>query len=296
MGTEGDGGVQWVRRMTAAIDFIEDHLMEPIAMEDIARQAYTSSFHFQRTFHVLTDVTVAEYIRKRRLTLAAQELMTFPALKVVDVALKYGYESPEAFAKAFRRLHGLAPSEARTPGAPLKAFLRLSFHLSLKGDNDMDYRIIHRDRFAVTGKVIRTSTKDGENFRRIPQFWEASYGDGTVAALRALRPDGVLHGVCLCNDLEREELTYAIAVEGSYQGTEDAEWTTCDIPAATWAVFPSIGALPHAIQHVSTRIFDEWFPGTGYQHAGGPELEVLPPGDDLAATYQCEVWVPVVKS
>ena len=288
--------MEWLHRMTDAIDFIEDHLTEAIAMEDIARRAYASSFHFQRTFHVLTGVTVAEYVRKRRLTLAAQELCTSATLKVVDVALKYGYESPESFTKAFRKVHGLAPSDARTLGVPLKAFPRLSFHLSLKGDQDMEYRIIHRDRFAVTGKTIRVSTKDGENFRRIPQFWETSYGDGTVAALRALRPDGVLMGICLTNDLEQEELTYAIAVEGTFEGPDHAGWTTAEIPAATWATFPSTGALPDAIQHVWTRIFEEWFPATGYQHAGGPELEVLPPGDDLAAMYQCEVWVPVVKS
>ena len=288
--------MEWLNRMTDAIDFIEEHLTEPIAMEDIARRAYASSFHFQRTFHVLTGVTVAEYMRKRRLTLAAQELCTSPTLKVVDVALKYGYESPESFTKAFRKVHGLTPSDARTLGVPLKAFPRLSFHLSLKGDQDMDYRIIHRDRFAVTGKRLRVSTQDGENFRRIPQFWETSYADGTVAALRALRPDGVLLGICLTNDHDHEEMTYAIAVEGTFEGPEHAGWTTAEIPAATWAAFPSIGRLPDAIQHVWTRIFEEWFPATGYQHAGGPELEVLPAGDDLATSYQCEVWVPVVKS
>ena len=212
--------MEWLNRMTDAIDFIEEHLKEPIAMEDIARRAYASSFHFQRTFHVLTGVTVAEYMRKRRLTLAAQELCTSPTLKVVDVALKYGYESPESFTKAFRKVHGLTPSDARTLGVPLKAFPRLSFHLSLKGDQDMDYRIIHRDRFAVTGKRLRVSTQDGENFRRIPQFWETSYADGTVAALRALRPDGVLLGICLTNDHDHEEMTYAIAVEGTFEGPE----------------------------------------------------------------------------
>ncbi len=113
--------------------------------------------------------------------------------------------------------------------------------------------------------------------------------------MAALHPDGVLLGICLTNDHEHEKLRYAIAVEGTFEDPEHAGWTTAEIPASTWAAFPSTGRRPDAIQRVWTRVFEEWFPATGYQHAGGPELEVLPAGDDLAAAYQCKVWVPVVK-
>lgn len=129
-------------------------MTEQIDMEEVARRAFSSSFHFQRMFHALTDVTVAEYIRKRRLTLAAQEL-SMSSDKVLDIALKYGYESPESFAKAFRKVHGLSPSDARIQGVQLKAFPRISFHLSLKGDKDMEYRMaqfrMFGDEFSRSG-------------------------------------------------------------------------------------------------------------------------------------------------
>ncbi len=155
----------------------------------------------------------------------------------------------------------------------------------------MEYRLV--EGFSVTGKTMTVSTTNGENFRRIPQFWRTSYADGTVDSLRALRPDGLLTGICLADALPGEQLTYVIGVEGAHHGP--AEWTTIAIPASTWAIFPSTGALPDAIQRVWTRIFEEWFPATGYQHAGGPEVEVLPPRDDVLATYQSQVWVPVVR-
>jgi AraC family transcriptional regulator len=293
----GKGGdvVEWLDRMKDAIDFIEDNLTEQIDMEDVAMRAYSSSFHFQRMFHMLTNVTVAEYIRKRRLTLAAQDLCT-SSDKILDIALKYAYESPESFAKAFRKVHGISPSDARNQNVQLKAFPRISFHLSLKGDKDVEYRIVNREAFGVIGKMIRVSSKDGENFRRIPQFWEECYVNGTVDKLRAFHPEGVLYGICMDTDHESEEFTYAIAVEGKFEHPDEAEWSKVDIPASTWAVFPSAGSLPNAIHDVWRRIFEEWFPATGYQHSGGPEVEFLPPGDDLSADYRCEVWVPVVKS
>lgn len=287
--------MEWLNRMKEAVDFIEDNLTEHIDIDAVARRAYSSSFHFQRMFHALTDVTVAEYVRKRRLTLAARELSTSGG-KVLDIALKYGYESPESFAKAFRKVHGLSPSDARIQGVQLKAFPRIAFHLSLKGDKDMEYRIVNREAFHISGKMIRVSCKDGENYRRIPQFWQECYANGTVDRLRALHPDRVLLGICLETDHQNEELTYAIAVEGKFDEPDGDGWIAAEIPASTWVVFSSTGALPDAIQDVWRRIFEEWFPSTGYQHSGGPEIEYLPSGDDLSETYECEVWMPIVNS
>lgn len=268
-------------------------MQEPLDMQHIAKAAYSSPFHFQRSFHMLTGFTVAEYIRKRRLTLAAQELATSTA-KVIDIAVKYGYDSPEAFSKAFRKVHGIAPSAAREPGVQLKAFPRISFHLSLRGDKDMDYRIVERDGFEVVGKCIPVSMKDGENFGTIPQFWRECYKDGTIDKLHAIAPNKDLLGVCMGVDHDNETFTYAIAVENR-TAPEVEQFETRNIPPATWAVFTSVGPLPGAIQKVWTKIFQEWFPATGYEHAGGPELEVLPAGDDFADDYRCEVWIPIVK-
>lgn len=286
--------MEWLDRMMAAIDYMEKHIEEQLNMEEVAKTAYSSTFHFQRMFHMLTGMTIAEYIRKRKLTLAAQELAVYKDIRVLDVALKYGYDSPESFTKAFRRVHGITPSAAREPGANLKAYPRISFHLSLKGDKDMDYRMVERKEYEVIGKLIKVSCKDGENFRRVPEFWRECYKDGTVEKLCPGAGDKGLLGICMDMELEKEQMSYMIAVENN-GSIMDGSFTTRTIPAATWAVFTSVGPLPGAIQKVWERIFQEWLPATGYEHADAPELEVYPLGNTMAEDYRCEVWIPVVK-
>lgn len=284
--------MEWLTRMADVIELMELNLADDIDINEVAARAYASPFHFQRMFHMLTGFTVAEYIRKRRLTLAAQELAVASA-KVLDVSLKYRYDSPESFAKAFRKVHGISPSEARRPGVKLKAFPRISFHLSLKGDQNMDYKIVNRDAFNIVGKFIQVSCKDGENTRRIPQLWNECNSDGTVTLLSTLSPGTDVLGVCLEMDHATEMLTYGVAIEANAEPPTGMK--IAQIPAATWAVFTSVGPMPHAIQDVWQRIFEEWFPSTGYQHSGGPELEVYPLGDVSADDYRCEVWIPVIN-
>ncbi|MFB5761405.1 AraC family transcriptional regulator [Paenibacillus medicaginis] len=286
--------MEWLTRMKDALDYIEDHMEEPISVSDIAKVACSSTFHFQRMFHMLTGMTVAEYIRKRRLTLAAQEL-AISSTKVLDTALKYGYDSPESFAKAFRKIHGITPSQARDPGVQLKAFPRISFHLSLRGDQDMDYRIVEKAGFTVVGKSIPVSTKDGENFKAIPAFWGQSNTDGTSDALLELGSGSDMLGICTEFQHDQDQFTYMIAVESSNEAPASSGFTTYKVPAATWAVFPVTGAMPDAMENIWKRIFQEWFPATGYEHADAPELEVYPPGDPAAEDYHSEVWIPVMK-
>ncbi|WP_440832750.1 AraC family transcriptional regulator [Paenibacillus sp. 22594] len=285
--------MEWLIRMKNALDYMESKMTEPMCIEDVAKEAHASPFHFQRMFSMLTGVTVADYIRKRRLTLAAQEL-AISKIRVLDVALKYGYDSPEAFAKAFRKAHGLTPSAAREPGVQLKAFPRLSFHLSLKGDQEMEYKIVEKAAFTVIGKSMEVTTRDGENFRRIPEFWNECNADGTSDKLIQLGTDPNWLGICMSMDMEKELLSYWIAVEGTPE-TNTGGYETAVVPAASWAVFTSVGPMPHAIQQVWQRIYQEWFPGTGYEHTGGPEFELYPPGDPSAEDYVCEVWIPVMK-
>ncbi|TBL70779.1 AraC family transcriptional regulator [Paenibacillus thalictri] len=285
--------MEWLTRMTAAIDYMEERMTEKLDIAEISKTAYSSPFHFQRMFHMLTGFTVAEYIRNRRLTLAAQELAVSKD-KVVDVALKYGYDSPESFSKAFRKAHGITPSDARDSGAGLKAFPRIAFQLTLKGDKEMDYKIVDKPAFTIVGKSIEVSMKEGENFREIPRFWQQSNSDGTVAKLCALAPDKDVLGVCLSSGHHKETFYYAIAIESSADAA-GGEFTATPIPALSWAVFTSVGPMPGAIQNVWKRIFGEWFPATGYEHADGPELEVYPPGDTQAENYRCEIWVPIIK-
>lgn len=285
--------MEWLQRLTDAVDYMEEHLEEPFDVARIAKAAYSSSFHFQRMFHMLTSNTVVEYIRKRRLTLAAQEIAAKKA-KVIDVAFKYGYDTPESFTKAFKRMHGVSPMIARQPGTRLKAFPRINFQLSMKGDREMDYKIVEQESFQVLGKSLKVSTKDGENFKKIPQFWMECNQNGVCEKLCNDFHRQAILGICMDIEYEKEQLTYLIAIKGgeSYVGKE---FTIRRIPAFTWAVFTSTGLIPDSIQKVWECIFQEWFPATGYEHAAAPELEVYPPGDVNAADYQCEVWIPIIR-
>lgn len=290
--------MEWLNRMKDAIDLIESKMEEPLNIEEIATAAYSSPFHFQRMFHMLTGMTVAEYIRKRRLTLAVQELALTPS-KVIEVALKYGYDSPESFSKAFRKIHGISPSEARHPGVQLKAFPRISFHISLKGDKDMDYRIVDKEAFTVIGKTARLTCQNNEQQSKIPKLWAEYNRNGTVNKLGSLSTDGNVLGIIMDMVPGRDEFNYMIAAEADSSSAgaaaEQHGFVTSVIPASTWAIFTSVGSLPDAIQTLTARIYQEWFPGTGYEHSGAPELEVYPLGNTTAADYRCEVWVPIVK-
>lgn len=281
--------MDWLKRMEAALALMESRMTEGVTIEEIAAAACFSPFHFQRAFHFITGMTVAEYMRNRRLTLAAQELV-MSDIKVVDVALKYGYDTPESFTKAFRRLHGTTPTEARRSGTVLKAFPPITFQLSLKGDTPMDYRMVDRESFTVVGKGLRTSAKVGQNLRDIPEFWERSMKDGTTDQVAALAPDKPMLGVCTDFTLGSDEFLYLIAVEAPADKADAAAGLVArDIPANTWAVFTS---SMQDIQPTWQRIFQEWFPATGYEHAHGPELEVYV---EEGGTMKCEIWIPVVK-
>lgn len=283
-----------LERMANSIDFIENNLDNDLKIDQVASISCMSKFHFQRMFSMVTGVTVAEYIRRRRLTLAAQEL-THAKSKVIDIALKYGYETPESFSKAFRKLHGISPSIVRQDSQQLKAFPKLSFQIQLKGDVEMDYKIVEKDAFQVIGKGIRTSTVNGENHRKIPKFWDESNSNGFVKELEKDCGSMGIIGACMDFDATQEKLSYLICAEKNGQAIQ-ADWEEKNIPASTWAVFESVGAMPDAMPKTWERIFSEWFPSTGYEHAGGPELEVYPTtGDTTADDYRCEVWIPIVK-
>jgi AraC family transcriptional regulator len=285
--------MEWLNRMMSALDLMEAKMEEPLDIAELAKAAYSSPYHFQRMFFMLTGMTVAEYVRKRRMTLAAQEL-ALSGPKVIDVAMKYCYDSPESFSKAFRKLHGISPSDARNPGVQLKAFPRISFHLSLKGDKEMDYKIVQKEAFTAVGKSIRTSTVEGENSTEIPKFWRDSHADGTVGAIAALGKTQDVLGLCYDMQQGGEVFKYAIAVETD-AAAPDSGFELIPVPAATWAVFTSIGPMPGAIQEVWGRIYQEWFPTTGYEQAECPDFELYPPGDITSEDYRCEVWIPIVK-
>lgn len=284
-----------LHRMADSIDYIEEHLANELRIEDIATAACMSKFHFQRLFGMLTGFTVSEYIRNRRVTLAAQELIHTRA-KVIDVAMKYQYDSPESFTKAFQRIHGMTPSAARKNSQFLKAYPRLSFQIRIKGDVEMEYRLEEKEAFAVIGRSIRTRAVDGQNHQDIAAFWTESNQDGFAAKLSRYSGKLGLLGICFDFDQKQENLSYMIAAEKGESAVPEG-WELSIIPSVTWAIFPVRGAMPDAMPKVWERIFSEWFPSTGYEHAGGPEMEVyFNDGDITAADYYSEIWIPVKKA
>lgn len=282
----------WLECMNTAINYLEKNMTGKLDIERAAEIALSSPFHFQRMFHMITGVTIAEYVRRRKLTLAAQEILS--GEKVIDVALKYGYETPEAFTKAFRRLHGMSPSAARGSGAKLRAFPKLSFHISVKGENDMNYRIIEKESFHVIGRERHFTTSGEENFNRVPAFWNDCIADGSYSWVCSHAGNLGVLGICKDFDADYKDFSYMIAIEEPTDSIPEG-YVSAVIPAATWAVFEAVGPLPASIQEAETRIYSEWLPATGYQVAEAPELEVYPVGDVSAPDYKCEVWIPVKK-
>lgn len=284
--------MEMLHRMNDCIQYIEDNLDGAVEMEELARLSLSSKFHFQRLFSLVTGYTVADYIRKRRLTLAAQELINQNA-KVIDVAFKYGYETPESFSKAFRKAHGVSPSQVREAGTSLKAFPRISFQIQLKGEVEMDYKIVDKKAFQVIGKGKRVSTCNGENLQDIPAFWDEVNTTDLDKLICEAAGNNEMLGICMEFDHPNEEFTYFIGAEKKSEEKRSLE--VKEIPAATWAVFESVGPMPHAIQGVWKRIYSEWFPSTGYEHSGGPEFELYPPGNPNDENYRCEIWIPIMK-
>ncbi|ERJ11140.1 AraC family transcriptional regulator [Haloplasma contractile] len=251
--------MEWLERMNDCIKYLEDHIEDKLDIDALASELYISKFHLQRLFHMLTGVTIGEYVRNRKLTLAAGDLTTNNA-KVIEVAYKYGYESPKSFSRAFRKLHGVSPSVAKTSTSHLKAYPKMSFQIQLKGEQDMNYKLIEKESFKVVGKGLRTTKKDGQNIKNIPSFWEDCINNGDCQRIKELNTEKPMLGVCFNHDVE--SVSYYIAVEKP-EALNECMFEVKTIPFATWAVFESIGPMPDAIQTVTKRIFTEWFPSTG---------------------------------
>jgi len=286
--------MNWVDGLQRSIDFLENHLCSNFKVEEAAREANVSVFHFQRIFMVLTDMSVMEYVRRRRLTLAAEELV-LTNQKVIDLAFKYGYETPEAFAKAFKRQHGMSPSEARSSQKGFTSYNRLVISVQLKGAYPMKVRIEEKPAFPIIGITRRFTCDNGENTRKIPKMWEEVQTNGVNDELMKLNTGelkGML-GVCKMIDVPTSQMEYWIAT--AFDGIEvPTKFETMGIPAATYAIFEVVGPMPHAIQSMWEKIYSEWFPSSSYRPSGSAEMEVYTNDDPNRADYYSEIWIPVV--
>ncbi|MCY6485413.1 AraC family transcriptional regulator [Clostridium aestuarii] len=284
--------MNWLNAMNNAVEYIEANITEKLDIEQVAKIALSSTFHFQRMYHIITGVTIGEYIRRRRLTLATQDIIS--GEKIINVAYKYGYETPEAFTKAFRKMHGVSPSAARESGANLKAYPKLSFHISIKGDKDMNYKIFNKGSFKVVGKQTRISMVNEQNFNQVPKFWYDCMEDGSYDWISSRASKLGMLGVSKDFDKYKNEFNYMIAVE-EIKDTLPKGYISATIPALTWAAFESVGPVTKALHDLVRRIYTEWMPSTGYQHECAPDIEVYPAGDMSAPNYRCEIWIPIKK-
>lgn len=284
--------MEWLDKLNKSISYIEDNLAGQIDYNHAAKIACCSVFHFQRMFSYIANIPLAEYIRRRRMTLAAFELQNSD-IKIIDLALKYGYESPTSFSRAFQNIHGISPSGAKTDGVKLKAYPRMTFLVSIKGDEEMNYKIVKKEAFRIVGAKEHMELNVEENFVRVPQFWAETFQNGMferICQVSNKEPYGVL-GVSTC--MNGEDFDYYIACSTDKAIPENMY--EYEVPSATWAIFECVGPMPHAIQELQKRIVTEWLPTSGYEYADAPDIEVYPEGDSTSENYKTEVWLPVVK-
>lgn len=285
--------MDWITGLQSAVDYIEDHLDGELDIAAIAAQAACSPFYFQRLFGILYGMPLGEYIRERRLTLAGNELSVTDA-KVIDVALKYGYDSPESFTRAFTRFHGVTPSEAKKKTSHLRSLTRVSVQIMLKGGHKMDYKIEKKAAFWVLEKAQMQTIDDEKNENSIPDFWKRSHADGTVATLLQQAPDReFIFGICYDN-LPKDCKTFEYAIAALYGGGEVPEgFRVGTVPERTWVVFPCTGRMPKAFQETWHRICAEFFPASQYTPTYEMNVEAYTAGDMSAPDYKSEIWVPI---
>ncbi|WAU78765.1 AraC family transcriptional regulator [Streptomyces sp. Qhu-G9] len=285
-----------LERLNEALEHIESRLDQRIEVTELARIAMTSEYHFRRLFSALAGLPLSEYIRRRRLTVAGAEVLAGERT-LLEIAVRYGYGSGEAFARAFRTVHGVGPGEARRTGASLSSQPRLSFRLVVEGNSSMRYRIVEKEQFQVVGRKVRVPlVHEGMN-PAIVEFIRG-LGQDTLARISSLsdqEPAGIL-GVSDNLDPSRAEgteLDYYHGVVTRAAAPEDLDALV--VPAGAWAVFESSGPFPLALQHMWRDVFTQWFPSNPYQSRPGPEILRTRLSPD-AATADAELWLPVERT
>ena len=284
--------MEWLKKLGKAIDYIEDNLDKEISYDEAARIACCSPYYFQRVFSYVSGVSLAEYIRRRKMTQAAFELQRADS-RVIDVALKYGYSSPTSFNRAFQNVHGITPTAAKLGGNVLQAYPSIQFKIEITGGSAMAYRIAKKPPLRIVGIRIPLTSDMEDNLRIVPEFWKASLQGKQFLEICRLfngEPRGIL-GISVYKN--PKEIYYYIGVAAN--SPAPAGMYECEIPAATWVIFENDGRFKEDVQSVFKRFYMEWLPFSGYKYAELPDIEVYPICSGQPVNGHSEVWIAVSK-
>lgn len=290
--------MDWHEKMNAAMDYVEDNLSGKIDIREVARLAHCSEYHFRRMFSFVAGVPISEYIRRRRLTLAALELQR-KKMSVEVIAQKYGYSSPDAFTRAFRSMHGMNPSQVKENRHSLKAWPRMTFYLTIQGGIEMEYRIAEKPLFSIAGIKKRIPIQfEGVN-PEIEAMWE-SLDEQKIKDLKQLsdtQPSGIIQASANFDEGRMEEkgkLDHYIGVATTKEIPN--KWDRLEVLATSWAIFSVVGPFPATLQETWGRIYSEWFPSVHYELTEGPEILNIRDEDLSQPEVTCEIWIPVKNS
>ena len=296
--------MEWLTCIRRAIAYMEEHLTEDISAQDVAERLYVSPFFLQRGFSLMTGCGMGEYLRNRRLYEAARDLRNTDD-RVIDIALRYAYDTPESFAKAFSRFHGATPSQVRQGSTPIRAFLPMKINITIQGGNQMNYRITPMFGFRLIG--FQREFSNDTAYAEIPKFWDeicekyaanVYAGNEPANACERAIVDNCIgeYGVCV-DDVGEGRFRYLIA--GKYTGGEVPEgMAVYELPRGDWAIFDCVGPLPEALQSMNTRIFREWLPGNpDYEFSGNANVEWYDciNGEKTDPDYHSAIWIPVKR-
>lgn len=284
--------MNWLENFNESLDYIEEKLDGEINHKELAKLTGTSEFHYSRMFSCIIGIPLCQYVRNRKMTLAAFDLQT-TEIKIIDLAMKYGYESPTAFNRAFKSVHDIAPSKAKKLNTRLTAFPPMQLTMQIKGDVKMNYSIVKKEAFRVVGVRKHFQLNLEENFKEIPKFWKKTAIRGIIPKIMKYNtgePKALL-GISTC--MNGKDFDYYIATPNI--DDEPKRMEPYMVPACTWAIFESFGPLPEALQSLQKRILTEWLPTSGYEYTDAPDIEAYSEGNQRAKDYRCEVWIPIKK-
>lgn len=286
-----------LENMNKAMEYIEQNLLDNIDYSEMARVSGSSEYHFRRVFSFLAGMSLGEYIRLRKLSVATT-FVNRKELKVIDISLMLGYESPDAFSKAFHAFHGVSPSAARKENTPLKTFPPMTFQLTIKGGNTMNYRIVEKEGFYIIGFKKRITLQfNGEN-SQINALVERLTPDiiQELKSISNIEPKGIINVSTNFSDRTNEgsELDQYLGV-ATTQSLSSSKYDELYVAPLTWAVFTCVGEYPTELQQTWSRIYSEWLPSSDYQLCEGPEILWNEGPDTSKPQYKSEIWIPVIQ-